>query len=88
MSTNYQSVYDLKVKEDLLSFINDELLRGTDIQPEKFWPGFSNIVHELAPKNRQLIEFRDTLQKKIDDWHIKKKEMKLKLMNIKNFLKR
>ena len=87
MSTNYQSVYDLKVKEDLLSFINDELLRGTDIQPEKFWPGFSNIVHELAPKNRQLIEFRDTLQKKIDDWHIKKKGDEIKIDEYKKFLK-
>ena len=34
MSTNYQSVNDLKVKKNLLSFVNDELLKGTDISPE------------------------------------------------------
>ena len=85
MSINYESVNDLKVKKNLLSFVNDELLKGTDVSPEKFWLGFNNIVHELAPKNRELIKFRDILQKKIDDWHIKKRVVKLKLRIIKNF---
>ena len=64
MTTNYQSVNDLKVKKNLLSFVNNELLKGTDISPEKFWLGFNDAVHELAPRNRELIDFRDTLQKK------------------------
>ena len=82
MSSNYQSINDLKVKENLLSFVNDELLKETDISPEKFWLGFNNIVHELAPKNKKLIEFRDILQRKIDDWHIQKKGVQIKILVI------
>jgi malate synthase len=75
----------LKVSEELLSFVNDELLKDTDISPEKFWLGFDKAVHELAPKNKELIKIRENLQKKIDDWHIKNKGNEIKLKNIKNF---
>ena len=87
MTTNYQSVNDLKVKKNLLSFVNNELLKGTDISPEKFWLGFNDAVHELAPRNRELIDFRDTLQKKIDNWHIKKRGSKIEIEEYKKFLK-
>ena len=87
MTTNYQSVKDLKVKKNLLSFVNDELLIGTDISPEKFWSTFSDMVHELAPKNAKLIEFREILQKKIDDWHVEKRGAEIKIEEYKKFLK-
>ena len=87
MTTNYQSVKDLKVKKNLLSFVNDELLIGTDISPEKFWSTFSDMVHELAPKNEKLIEFREILQKKIDDWHVEKRGAEIKIEEYKKFLK-
>jgi malate synthase len=83
--TNIKVLIILKVSEELLSFVNNELLKDTDISPEKFWLGFDKAVHELAPKNKELIKIRENLQKKIDDWHIKNKGKKLKLKNIKNF---
>ena len=64
MSKNYQNVNNLRVSEELLSFVNNELLKGLEISPEKFWSGFDNAVHELAPKNKELIELRKDLQKK------------------------
>ena len=87
MPTNYKSVNNLKVSEDLLYFVDNELLKDTGISPEKFWLGFSEAVHELAPKNRELINTREILQKKIDDWHIKNKGKKIKLDDYKKFLK-
>ena len=51
----------------------NELLKDTNIEPKKFWSGFDETVHELAPKNKELIKKREDLQKKIDDWHIKNK---------------
>ena len=48
MPKNYQNVHSLKVSEELLSFVNNELLKGLDITSENFWLGFDNIVHELA----------------------------------------
>ena len=52
MSINYQSVNNLKVSKNLLSFVNNELLKNTDISPEKFWQEFDKIVQELSPKNK------------------------------------
>ena len=87
MSTNYQSVNRLKVSEELLLFVNNELLKDTNITPEKFWSGFDSAVHELAPKNKELIKIRENLQKKIDSWHIKNKGNEIKVQEYKEFLK-
>ena len=86
MPTNYQNVNNLKVSKVLLSFVNDELLKDTGISPEKFWSGLDSVVHELAPKNRHLIEIRENLQKQIDDWHIKNRGSAFKIEEYKKFL--
>ena len=59
----------LQVSEDLANFIETEALPGTDVTPETFWEGFSRIAHELAPKNRALLDTRARLQAQIDQWH-------------------
>mgnify|MGYP003298976240 FL=1 len=86
MSKNYQNVNNLKISEELLSFVNKELLKDLDISSEKFWEGFDNAVHDLAPKNKELIQIRENLQKKIDDWHIKNKGNKIEIEQYKKFL--
>ncbi len=88
MSTNYQNVNNLKVSEKLLSFVNNELLKGTNISSEEFWLNFDKAVHELAPKNRELIKKRENLQKQIDDWHINNKGNEIKIEEYKKFLKK
>ena len=50
MTKNYQSINNLKISENLLSFVNNELLKNVDISKEKFWLGFDKMVHELAKK--------------------------------------
>ena len=87
MLTNYQNVKNLKVSKDLLFFINNELLKDTNISPEEFWSGFDKVVHELTPKNKELIKTRENLKKKIDNWHIKNKGDKIKIEDYKKFLK-
>ena len=52
MKINYQTVNNLKISTKLLKFVNEELLKDTDISSEKFWTGFDKYVHELAPKNK------------------------------------
>ena len=64
MSSNYQSVNNLKVSEKLLSFVNQELLVGTNISQEKFWSGFDKAIHELTPKNKELIKVRSLYKNK------------------------
>ena len=87
MSKNYQNVNNLKISEELLSFVNKELLKDLDISSEKFWEGFDKAVHDLAPKNKELIQIRENLQKKIDDWHINNKGNEIEIEQYKKFLK-
>ncbi len=87
MKLKYQTVNNLKIADKLLAFVNEELLKNTEISPDQFWSGFDKAVHELAPKNRELIKFRDELQNKIDDWHLKNKGNKIDIGEYKKFLK-
>ena len=64
MKDKYTKIKNLSVSNVLLEFVNNELLIGTKIQPEKFWEGFDKAVHELAPNNKKLIQIREDLQKK------------------------
>jgi len=78
----------LSVAGVLLEFVNNELLPGTGIDPNKFWEGLDNSVHELAPKNKKLLEFRENLQKEIDNWHKEKKGEKINIKEYSNFLEK
>ncbi len=59
----------LSVASELYGFVCDEALPGTGIDAADFWSAFSKIIDDLAPDNKRLIEHRDRLQSKIDDWH-------------------
>ncbi len=86
MSKKYLNIKNLKVSEKLYNFVNKELLKDTEISPEKFWTGFDKVIHELAPKNKSLIETRQNLQKEIDNWHIKNKGNEINKNEYKKFL--
>ncbi len=88
MKKKYLKIKNLSVAEELLNFINKELLQGTGVTEENFWNGFNKVVHELAPKNKELLEIRDELQKKIDNWHKKRKGKKFNLNEYTIFLKK
>ena len=86
MREKYIKINNLKVSEELSKFINDELLKDTSVTIEKFWSGLEKALNELVPKNRELIKFRENLQKKIDGWHIKNKGKEINLNEYKKFL--
>ena len=87
MKEQYTKIHNLSVSNKLLNFVNEELLKDTNISSEKFWEGFDKVVHELAPKNKELLKIREDLQKKIDDWHIANKGNEINLEEYKKFLK-
>ncbi|MGX1193714.1 malate synthase G [Metabacillus sp. SLBN-84] len=60
---------NLKVAEVLYEFIQKEALPQTGVEEEAFWKGFENIIDELTPKNRELLNVRDEIQHKINAWH-------------------
>ena len=81
------SVNNLKVDENLFSFINEEVAPNTGINPKHFWEGFSVTAHKLLPINRKLLKKRDEIQKKINDWHTSKKGSVFNKSEYFNFLK-
>ena len=87
MKEKFIKINNLSVDKILADFIDNELLLGTNISPKKFWDGFDKVVHELAPKNRELLEIRETIQKEIDLWHKKNKFEDFNLKDYKKFLK-
>ena len=87
MKDKYTKINNLSVSNVLLEFVNNELLKDTKIFPKKFWEGFDKIVHELAPQNKKLIQIREDLQKKINNWHINNKGNEINLEKYKKFLK-
>jgi malate synthase len=59
----------LKVHSSLYNLVRDEIAPGTGIDPDAFWASLGAIVRDLGSKNRQLLERRETLQARIDEWH-------------------
>ena len=88
MGEKYVKIKNLSISEKLLNFVNDELLPGTKIKKENFWNGFNKYVHELSPKNKELLENREKLQKKIDEWHKDRKGEKFYIKKYTEFLKK
>ncbi|MEM7129749.1 MAG: malate synthase G [Chloroflexota bacterium] len=68
MSTT--QIGSLHIDQQLHDLIQDEIAPGTGVDPTDFWTAFEQIVADLGPKNRALLERRDALQKQIDEWYI------------------
>eukprot|EP00961_Rhodomonas_salina_P138400 1861451-Rhodomonas_salina.4 len=67
----------LKVDSDLAKLVEDEIIPGTGVDVNKFWAGLGGIVKDLAPRNRQLLDKRDDIQKKIDEYHLKTNRVRI-----------
>ena len=80
------AINNLKVDENLLDFIDNEVIPGTGIDPKKFWSEFDKSIHELSPKNKELIQKR-MIFKKIDQWHLSKKGSNFNKSEYIDFLK-
>ncbi|WP_438751115.1 malate synthase G [Pararhizobium sp. O133] len=61
--------HGLAIDADLHDFLVAEALPGTGVDADDFFAAFSQIVHDLAPKNRTLIAKRDALQEQLDTWY-------------------
>ena len=83
---NYVKIKNLSVSEHLFKFINQEALPGTGISQSLFWKKFDKATHNLAIKNREIIQIRRKLQIEIDRWHLNNKDKKFNFKTYKKFL--
>ncbi len=63
----------IMVAAELASFVDNHALPGTGISPDYFWSGFAELVEKMTPRNRALLQTREDLQARIDEWHVKRR---------------
>ncbi len=59
----------LQIAKPLYELINREAIPGTGVDADAFWQGLAAIVGDLGPRNAALLERREALQARIDQWH-------------------
>ena len=67
--SSFQERHGLRVARELVDFIESAALPGTDVTADTFWAGLSELVHEFGPENAKLLQFRESLQGKLDAYH-------------------
>ncbi|MCH7824606.1 MAG: malate synthase G [Acidobacteria bacterium] len=63
------AVGNLRIDHSLYELVRDQIAPGTGRDADAVWASFDEIVADLAPKNRALLETRDALQERLDAWH-------------------
>ncbi len=66
--TAYVTRAGLSVAEPLARFVEERVLPGPGIDADVFWSGAAAIFARFAPRNRALLDTRDSLQAQIDAW--------------------
>ena len=77
---------NILVSKTLDDFVKKEMLKGLNINPEKFWQSFNNIIEKFTPLNKKLLNKRKDIQIKIDNWHKQNKIKQLDINEYKKFL--
>ncbi|PNU06563.1 malate synthase G [Novosphingobium guangzhouense] len=62
----------LQVDAGLAKFVEEQVLSPIEQDAAAFWAGFAALLAEYAPRNRALLDKRDTLQAQIDAWHLER----------------
>ena len=68
--TRYVQHAGLSIDPILYEFINEQAIPGTGISSEELWQSFAELLAEMSPRNRELLQKRARLQKQIDEWHL------------------
>ncbi|MFB8177907.1 malate synthase G [Streptomyces sp. NPDC055966] len=59
----------LRVARAFRDFVEREALPGIGVAAGEFWAGFEQLIDDLAPRNRALLDRRRALQDSVDAWH-------------------
>ena len=87
LSKNYITKGSLSVAEELSSFLSTEVLPGLEISEDHFWSSLEKIIQEFSPRNKELLDIRESMQSQIDAWHLANPGGEKNLDVYKDFLK-
>ena len=59
----------LSVDLGLYQLIDEEVIPGTGVETQQFWQSLADIHSALGSGNRALLDHRDQIQLKLDEWH-------------------
>jgi malate synthase len=59
----------LSIDAGLYALVRDRIAPGTGVEVGHFWASLAAVVRDLGPNNRALLQRRDALQARIDQWH-------------------
>ncbi|MDJ0779103.1 MAG: malate synthase G [Gammaproteobacteria bacterium] len=62
-------VSGLSVDRGIYDLVEREALPASGVESAAFWEGLAGIVRDLGPDNRRLLQVRDDLQARLDDWN-------------------
>ncbi|MCH9048868.1 MAG: malate synthase G, partial [Proteobacteria bacterium] len=85
-TNEYIKLDGLEIAQPLFELVKNDISPNTGIDNEKFWSSLEEIVHDLQPKNSELLARRDQLQKQIDEWHQTHRDEKHDAKAYKKFL--
>ena len=83
---NSVEIGGLRINDRLYGLVRDEIAPGTGVDPQSFWHALGEIVRDLGPKNRNLLEKRNALQRQIDAWCLARRGQLFKADEDKTFL--
>jgi malate synthase len=66
--TNYIDTAGLRVARVLDDLVRDSIAPGTGIAAEAVWKTLADVVTEIGPRHQALLDQRDQLQARIDEW--------------------
>lgn len=67
--TQYVKQSNIQIAEAIHHLVSHEICPELRIDVDQFWSNFADIIHDLAPKNNELLFKREKIQSQIDAWH-------------------
>ncbi|MCH8552424.1 MAG: malate synthase G [Natronospirillum sp.] len=69
MTTDRIQTGRLAIARELHELVTQEMIPGTGLSADQVWAQLDAILTDLAPRNRALLEKREALQARLDEWH-------------------
>eukprot|EP01059_Diplonema_ambulator_P019695 TRINITY_DN33328_c0_g1_i1.p1 TRINITY_DN33328_c0_g1~~TRINITY_DN33328_c0_g1_i1.p1 ORF type:complete len:744 (+),score=311.82 TRINITY_DN33328_c0_g1_i1:58-2232(+) len=76
----------VKVHKDMVAFVEEAVVPGSGLEAADVWKGLGIVCSTMHAKNRELLDIRDSIQAKIDDYYRKNKGKPLNQAEYKQFL--